>query len=275
MREPLSLRVTTYALLGLFVFMVALPLFWMVATALKSNKDLYEDFSYWPRRPTFEHFVRVIQRDDLLTNIRNSLAVATTTTVVTVVVSSFAAFSIVRYRYAGREWIGRLILFKYLLPTAMLFVPLYAIVVAGGLGNTLKSLMITYLSFTVPFCTWMLMGYFRSIPPELEEHAMVDGCTKLGALFRILFPLSAPGIVASAIFSFTLSWNEFLLALVFTSDQSTMTVPIKLSMMVVGDQYIWGQLMAGAVLASVPIAVLYFLAQRFVVQGLAAGAVKG
>jgi multiple sugar transport system permease protein len=275
MREPLSIRVTTYALLGIFVFLVAVPLFWMVATALKTNKDLYEDFSYLPRRPTLEHFVRVIQREDLLTNIRNSLAVATTTTAVTVVVSALAAFSIVRYRYRGREWVGRLILFKYLLPTAMLFVPLYAIVVSLGLGNTLKSLMLTYLSFTVPFCTWMLMGYFRSIPPELEEHAMVDGCTRIGALVRILIPLSAPGIVASAIFSFTLSWNEFLLALVFTSDQSTMTVPIKLSMMVVGDQYIWGQLMAGAVLASVPIAVLYFLAQRFVVQGLAAGAVKG
>jgi multiple sugar transport system permease protein len=275
MREPLSIRVTIYALLALFVLMVAVPLFWMVTTALKANKDLYEDFSYLPRRPTLEHFVRVIQRDDLLTNIRNSFVVASTTTVVTVLVSAFAAFSIVRYRYRGRDWVGRLILFKYLLPTAMLFVPLYAIVVALGLGNTLKSLMLTYLSFTVPFCTWMLMGYFRSIPPELEEHAMVDGCTKIGALFRILFPLSAPGIVASAIFSFTLAWNEFLLALVFTSDQSTMTVPIKLSMMVVGDQYIWGQLMAGAVLASVPIAILYFLGQRFVVQGLAAGAVKG
>jgi len=275
MREPLSIKVTTYALLALFVIMVGVPLFWMVTTALKANKDLYEDFSYLPRRPTLENFVRVIQRDDLLTNIRNSFVVASTTTVVTVLVSSFAAFSIVRYRYWGREWVGRLILFKYLLPTAMLFVPLYAIVVALGLGNTLKSLMLTYLSFTVPFCTWMLMGYFRIIPHELEEHAMVDGCTKLGALFRILFPLSAPGIVASAIFSFTLAWNEFLLALVFTSDQSTMTVPIKLSMMVVGDQYIWGQLMAGAVLASVPIAILYFLGQRFVVQGLAAGAVKG
>ena len=275
MREPLSIRATTYGLLALFVIMVAVPLFWMVTTALKSNKDLYEDFSYLPHRPTFEHFVRVIQRDDLLTNIWNSFAVASVTTVVTVVVSAFAAFSIVRYKYRGRDWVGRLILFKYLLPTAMLFVPLYAIVVAMGLGNTLKSLMLTYLSFTVPFCTWMLMGYFRSIPPELEEHAMVDGCSKIGALFRILFPLSAPGIVASAIFSFTLSWNEFLLALVFTSDQTTMTVPIKLSMMVVGDQYIWGQLMAGAVLASVPITILYFLGQRFVVQGLAAGAVKG
>jgi multiple sugar transport system permease protein len=275
MRDSLSIRASTYALLALFVFMVAVPLFWMLTTALKTNKELYEDFTYLPHRPTLVHFVRVIQRDGLLTNIWNSFAVASVTTAVTVVVSAFAAFSIVRYKYRGREWIGRFILFKYVLPTAMLFVALYAIVVALGLGNTLKSLMLTYLSITVPFCTWMLMGYFRSIPAELEEHAMVDGCTKIGALFRILLPLSAPGIVASAIFSFTLSWNEFLLALVFTSDQTTMTVPIKLSMMVVGDQYIWGQLMAGAVLATVPITILYFLGQRFVVQGLAAGSVKG
>jgi multiple sugar transport system permease protein len=134
--------------------------------------------------------------------------------------------------------------------------------------------MLTYLTFTIPFCTWMLMGYFRGMPAELEEQAMVDGCTKIGALIRILLPLSAPGLVASAIFSFTLAWNEFLLALVITMDQSTMTVPIKLTMMVVGDQYIWGQLMAGAVLASIPVAILYFVGQRFVVQGLAAGAVK-
>ena len=275
MRDPLSVKVLNYTLLAVFVLMVAIPLFWMVTTALKTNKALYEDFSYLPSRPTFEHFVRVVQREDLLRNIWNSFAVASTTTVVTVLVSALAAFSIVRYRYRGRDWMARVILFKYLLPTAMLFVPLYAIVVALGLGNTLKSLMLTYLSITVPFCTWMLMGYFRAIPAELEEHAMVDGCTRIGALFRILLPLSAPGIVAAAIFSFTLSWNEFLLALVFTSDHTTMTVPIKLSMMVVGDQYIWGQLMAGAILASVPITILYFIGQRFVVQGLSAGAVKG
>src|SRR2546427_11804014 len=274
MRETLSIRVTTYALLALFVVMVAVPLFWMVATSLKTNKDLYEDFTYLPRRPTLEHFVRVIQREDLLTNIRNSLAVAMTTTAVTVVVSALAAFSIVRYRYPGREWIGRIILFKYLLPSAMLFVPLYVIVTALGLGNTQQGLVLTYLTFTIPFCTWMLMGYFRGMPVELEEQAMVDGCSKIGAMLRILLPLSAPGLVASAIFSFTLAWNEFLLALVITMDQSTMTVPIKLSMMVVGDQYIWGQIMAGAVLAFIPVGILYFIGQRFVVQGLAAGAVK-
>jgi len=274
MRDTRASQVLTYALLAVFVVMVAVPLFWMVTTAIKTNQELYEDFSYFPQRPTVEHFVRVIVREQLLTNIRNSFSVAMTTTLITVVISSLAAYSIVRYRYPGRDWIGRLILFKYLLPSAMLFVPLYVIVTALGLGNTQQGLMLTYLTFTIPFCTWMLMGYFRGMPVELEEQAMVDGCTKIGAMLRILLPLSAPGLVASAIFSFTLAWNEFLLALVITMDQSTMTVPIKLSMMVAGDQYIWGQLMAGAVLASIPVAILYFIGQRFVVQGLAAGAVK-
>ena len=274
MRDTLTSKVVTYSLLAVFVIMVAVPLFWMVTTAIKTNKELYEDFSYFPQRPTLENFVRVIVREKLLTNIRNSFSVAMITTLITVIVSSLAAFSIVRYRYPGREWIGRIILFKYLLPSAMLFVPLYVIVTALGLGNTQQGLILTYLTFTIPFCTWMLMGYFRGMPVELEEQAMVDGCTKIGAMLRVLLPLSAPGLVASAIFSFTLAWNEFLLALVITMDQSTMTVPIKLSMMVAGDQYIWGQLMAGAVLASIPVGLLYFIGQRFVVQGLAAGAVK-
>lgn len=274
MRDTLGAKVVTYGLLAMFVIMVAVPLFWMVTTAIKTNKELYEDFSYFPQRPTLENFVRVIVREKLLTNIRNSFSVSMITTLITVIVSSLAAYSIVRYRYPGREWIGRIILFKYLLPSAMLFVPLYVIVTALGLGNTQQGLILTYLTFTIPFCTWMLMGYFRGMPVELEEQAMVDGCTKIGAMLRILLPLSAPGLVASAIFSFTLAWNEFLLALVITMDQSTMTVPIKLSMMVVGDQYIWGQLMAGAVLASIPVGILYFIGQRFVVQGLAAGAVK-
>ena len=274
MRDTLGAKVVTYGLLAVFVIMVAVPLFWMVTTAIKTNKELYEDFSYFPQRPTLENFVRVIVREKLLTNIRNSFSVAMITTLITVIVSSLAAYSIVRYRYPGREGIGRIILFKYLLPSAMLFVPLYVIVTALGLGNTQQGLILTYLTFTIPFCTWMLMGYFRGMPVELEEQAMVDGCTKIGAMLRILLPLSAPGLVASAIFSFTLAWNEFLLALVITMDQSTMTVPIKLSMMVVGDQYIWGQLMAGTVLASIPVGILYFIGQRFVVQGLAAGAVK-
>ncbi|ETX04808.1 MAG: hypothetical protein ETSY2_26660, partial [Candidatus Entotheonella gemina] len=222
MQDSISTKLLTYGFLFLFVFMVAVPLYWMVTTAIKTNKELYEEFSYIPRKLTLENFVRVIVREELLTNIRNSFSVAMSTTLFTVIVSAMAAFSIVRYRYPGRDWIGRVILFKYLLPSAMLFIPLYVIVTALGLGNTQMGLMLTYLTFTIPFCTWMLMGYFRGMPVELEEQAMVDGCTKIGALLRILLPLSAPGLVASAIFSFTLAWNEFLLALVITMDQSTM-----------------------------------------------------
>jgi multiple sugar transport system permease protein len=174
MRDTWASQTVTYGLLAIFVALVAIPLFWMVTTAIKTNKELYEDFSYFPHRPTLENFTRVVVREGLLTNIRNSFTVATVTTLITVIVSALAAFSIVRYRYRGREWIGRLILFK---------------------------LILTYLTFTIPFCTWMLMGYFRGMPVELEEQAMVDGCTKLGAMLRILLPLSAPGLVASAIFS--------------------------------------------------------------------------
>lgn len=274
MGDTRASKLLTYGFLALFVAMVAIPLYWMVTTAIKTNKELYEDFSYFPRQATLENFQRVIGREGILANIRNSFTVAMSTTIITVIVSAMAAYSIVRYRYPGRDWIGRIILFKYLLPSAMLFVPLYVIVTALGIGNTQQGLVLTYLTFTIPFCTWMMMGYFRGVPIELEEQAMVDGCTKMGAMLRVLLPLSAPGLVAAAIFSFTLAWNEFLLALVITTDQRTMTVPIKLSMMVVGDQYIWGQLMAGAVLASIPVGVLYFIGQRFVVQGLAAGAVK-
>jgi multiple sugar transport system permease protein len=274
MGDTRASKLLTYGFLALFVAMVAIPLYWMVTTAIKTNKELYEDFSYFPRQTTLENFQRVIGREGLLANIRNSFTVAMSTTIITVIISAMAACSIVRYRYRGRDWIGRIILFKYLLPSAMLFVPLYVIVTALGIGNTQQGLVLTYLTFTIPFCTWMMMGYFRGVPIELEEQAMVDGCTKMGAMLRVLLPLSAPGLVAAAIFSFTLSWNEFLLALVITTDQRTMTVPIKLSMMVVGDQYIWGQLMAGAVLASIPVGVLYFIGQRFVVQGLSAGAVK-
>lgn len=274
MGDTRASKLLTYGFLALFVAMVAIPLYWMVTTAIKTNKELYEDFSYFPRQATLENFQRVIGREGILANIRNSFTVAMSTTIITVIVSAMAAYSIVRYRYPGRDWIGRIILFKYLLPSAMLFIPLYVIVTALGIGNTQQGLVLTYLTFTIPFCTWMMMGYFRGVPIELEEQAMVDGCTKMGAMLRVLLPLSAPGLVAAAIFSFTLAWNEFLLALVITTDQRTMTVPIKLSMMVVGDQYIWGQLMAGAVLASIPVGVLYFIGQRFVVQGLAAGAVK-
>lgn len=254
---------------------VSLPLYSMVVTAFKTDREIYDEFSYIPRRPTLVQFERVIVGDRFFVNIRNSIIVATTATVVAVLMSVLAAFAVVRLRFHGRIWVARLILFKYLLPTSLIYIPLFLVVNGLGLANTLQSLIFTYLSFSIPFATWLLMGYFRGIPPELEEQAMIDGCSRLGAMFRVLLPIAAPGVVAAAIFTFTGAWNEFLLALVFINRPDLQTVPVKLSGMIVGDQYIWGAIMAGAILASLPVILLYFLAQRFVVAGLAAGAVKG
>src|SRR5215212_1798626 len=254
---------------------VSLPLYSMVVTSIKTDKEIYDDFTYIPRSPTLAQYQRVIERERFLTNIRNSVIVATTSTVIAVTMSVLAAYAVVRLRFHGRVWVARLILFKYLLPTTLIYIPLFLVVNGLGLANTLQSLIFTYLSFSIPFATWLLMGYFRGIPPELEEQAMIDGCSRLGAMFRVLLPIASPGVVAAAIFTFTGAWNEFLLALVFINRQELQTVPVKLSSMIVGDQYVWGSIMAGAVLASLPVVVLYFFAQRFVVSGLAAGAVKG
>src|SRR3954452_3124353 len=262
------------AIIVLTIF-VSLPLYSMVLTAFKTDKEIYDDFTYFPHQPTLIQFERVIVKESIFVNIRNSLIVATTATVVAVTMSVLAAYAVVRLRFRGRVWVARLILFKYLLPTTLIYIPLFLVINALGLANTLQSLIFTYLSFSIPFATWLLMGYFRGIPPELEEQAMIDGCSRMGAMMRVLLPIAAPGVVAAAISTFTGAWNEFLLALVFINRPDLQTVPVKLAGMIVGDQYVWGAIMAGAMLASLPVVVLYFLAQRFVVSGLAAGAVKG
>ncbi|MFN8524966.1 MAG: carbohydrate ABC transporter permease [Chloroflexota bacterium] len=258
--------------MGLFV---ALPLYNMVITAFKTDKEIYDDFSYYPRQPSIVQFQRVIVGERFLTNIRNSFIVASTSTVVSILMSALAAFAVVRLRFRGRVWVARMILFKYLLPTSLIYIPLFIVINSLSLANTLQSLIFTYLSFSIPFATWLLMGYFRGIPPDLEEQAMIDGCSRIGAMLRVLLPIAAPGVIAAAIFTFTGAWNEFLLALVFINKPDLQTVPVKLSGMIVGDQYVWGMIMAGALLSSLPVVILYFLAQRFVVSGLAAGAVKG
>ena len=195
-------------------------------------------------------------------------------TLVSVFISCLAAYSLVRLKYRARDWAGRLILFSYLTPSSLLFIPLAVIIARLQLGNTLHGLIFVYLTFSAPLSTWLLMGFFRSIPIDLEEQAMVDGATRLGSLFRILLPLVAPGLVAVSVFTFTGAWNELLLALIFTTSPSNWTVPVAVQYLITGDVFRWGLIMAASVSAAVPVMVLYYLAQRFVVQGLAAGAVK-
>ena len=205
--------------------------------------------SLWPHNVTGDNYRVLIDEKDFLTNIKNSLIVAGSVTIVSVIMSSFAAYSIVRFKYRFKGLIGRLILFAYLTPVSLLFIPLSIIIARLNLGNSLFGLVVVYLAFSIPLSTWLLSGYFRGVPADLEEQALVDGSGRLGALFRILLPLSAPGLVAVAIFTFTGAWNELLLALIFITSEDKRTVPLALNYLITGDVFLWGPIMAGAVLS--------------------------
>jgi multiple sugar transport system permease protein len=264
-----------YTLLALLALVILFPIYYMLVISLKLPKDIYRTPSLLPYGATLANYIDLLTKQDFLVNIRNSLIVATSATAVSVFISALAAYSLVRLRYRYRDWVGRLIPFTYLTPAALLFIPLSVIVTRLHLGNTLHGLIFVYLTFSTPLSTWLLMGFFRSIPADLEEQAMVDGATRLQALFRILLPLSTPGIIAVSVLTFTNAWNELLLALIFITSPEKQTVPVALQYLITGDVFRWGLIMAGSVTAAIPVMLLYYLSQRFVVQGLAAGAVKG
>ncbi len=268
-------KIAIYLILGVVFLIIIFPIYWMLTISLKLPRDIYRTPSLWPHTVTMENYRILIDKKGFLTNIKNSLIVAGSVTFVSVFVSAFAAYSVVRFKYRFRGLIGRLILFAYLTPVSLLFIPLSIIIARLHLANSLFGLIVVYLTFSIPLSTWLLSGYFRGVPADLEEQALVDGSGRLGALFRILLPLSAPGLVAVSIFTFTGAWNELLLALIFITSESKRTVPLGLNYLITGDVFLWGPIMAGAVLSSLPVIVLYFLAQRFMVAGMTAGSVKG
>jgi multiple sugar transport system permease protein len=267
--------VFTYGVMLVVALIILFPVYWMFTISLKLPREIYRLPSLWPNAPTWDNYRELIVEKGYLINVRNSLIVAGSVTLVSLFIASLAAYSMVRFRYRWRGLVGRLILFGYLMPTSLLFIPLSIIVARLHLGNSLHGLIIVYLTFSIPLSTWLLTGYFRGVPAELEEQAMVDGATRMGALLKIVLPLSAPGIVAIGIFTFTAAWNELLLALIFITSEDLRTVPLGLNYLITGDVFLWGPIMAGAVVASLPVIILYFLAQRFMVQGLTAGSVKG
>jgi multiple sugar transport system permease protein len=271
----LQQKILYYALLILLAIVILFPIYYMISISLKMPRDIYRAPSLLPVNATLQNYVDLFTKQGFLINIRNSLFVSGMATLISVFISCLAAYSLVRLKYRYRDWIGRLILFAYLTPSALLFIPLAVIIARLGLGNTHQGLIFVYLTFSAPLSTWLMMGYFRSIPADLEEQAMVDGATRLVALFRIVLPLAAPGLVAVSVFTFTGAWNELLLALIFITSPRLHTVPVSVSYLITGDVFRWGLIMAGSVSAAVPVMVLYYLAQRFVVQGLATGAVKG
>jgi multiple sugar transport system permease protein len=269
-------RIRLYVLLAIYILVVSFPFYYMVLTSLRAQKDVYnKEAMLVPVNLILDNYGIVIGSTNMTTWLTNSVIVGVVSSAIAVVIGTLAAYSLARLRFFGSATLARSVLFMYLVPSSLLFIPLFLIINNIGLRNTLWALILTYLTFNVPFCTWMLLGYFRTIPMELEDAARIDGCSRMGVLGRIILPLSAPGLVTAFIFSFTNSWNEFLYAAVMTSRSELRTIPVGLYSFQIADILLWGQLMAAAILATVPVLVLYMLVQRFVVQGLTAGSVKG
>ncbi len=276
--ESLPRRVVTvYVPLVLFLILLLFPFYWMVVTpSIKPDGELLsrEGNPFWVSSPTLAHFKKLLFDTQYPEWMLNTLIVSVVSTLVSLVASVLAAYAIERLRFRGSRQVGLCIFLAYLVPPSILFIPLAAIVFKLGLYDTRWALILTYPTFLIPFCTWLLMGYFRSIPHELEECALIDGATRWQVLTKIILPLAVPGLISAGIFAFTLSWNEFIYALTFVSSSEIKTVPVGvITELVEGDVYHWGALMAGALLGSLPVAVLYSFFVEYYVSGMT-GAVK-
>jgi multiple sugar transport system permease protein len=271
-------KVAVHLMLLPFLIFALFPFYHMTLTSLKQDRELY-DRNATPliisQGATLQHYSKLLWESAFLTWTKNSLLVTILATTASVVVGTIAAYALSRLKFVGVGSFGTGIFVTYLVPTSLLFLPLAQVVNWIGLADSKWALVVTYPTFLVPFCTWLLMGYFRTVPKEIEECAMVDGATRVQALLRIILPIAIPGLVCAVLFAFTLSWNEFIYALTFTTSSEQITASVGItSELIRGDIYFWGQLMAGAVLGSVPIVILYVFFLDYYVSGLTAGAVK-
>jgi multiple sugar transport system permease protein len=269
--------ITVYLPLSIFVIVLLFPFYWMAITAIKPNAELYDYKTYnpfWVSSPTLDNIKRLLFQTDYPQWLLTTMTVATVATVLSLFSSVLAAYAIQRLKFKGSQYVGLAIYLAYLVPPSILFIPMATLIFQLGLFDSQWALILTYPTFLIPFCTWLLIGYFKSIPYELEECAMIDGATRLQILWQITLPLALPGLISAGIFAFTLSWNEFIYALAFIQSAEKKTVPVAvLTQLVEGDVYHWGSLMAGALLGSIPVALLYSFFVDYYVASLT-GAVK-
>ncbi len=252
-----------------------LPIYWIGVTSLKPEREIYAlPPTLVPAAPTLAHYATVLFKTRFPQFVRNSFIVALLATIASVTIGTLAAYALTRIRFAGRSLVARGIVAAYLLPPALLFIPLFIVLQRLGMIDSLAGLVLAYLTFTVPFSTWMLIGYIRTIPTELDEAACIDGAGRLQTLVRVLIPVAAPGIAIVALFAFTQAWNEFLYALIYVYSDAARTLTSGLVGMMMGDVFIWGQLMAASMVAVAPVLAIYVVAQRYLVEGLASGSVK-
>jgi multiple sugar transport system permease protein len=271
-----ALKGTGNLLLAVMLVWTLVPFYWMVATSLKADREIYGfEATLVPHHPTLAAYRRLFAQTPFLKYVRNSTVIAVSTTVASLVFGCLGAYALARLRFPGRALVARGLVFTYLVPPSLLFIPLFAVMSTLRLTDSHEGLILAYLGFTVPFCTWLLMGYFRSVPLELEEAALVDGCSRMGSLLRVILPMSLPALAVVAFFSFTQAWNEFLYAQVFVNSVEVRTVTTGLTLFIVEDVFFWGPMMGAAFLATIPPVAIYLVFQRWVVKGLTLGAVKG
>ena len=268
-------RVISFAVITILFVMVLFPLYFMVTTSFKFESEIYSELTWIPRDPTLTNYRDAIVNFHIPLYLRNTLTVALTTTVIVVLISVLAAYSLTRLRFPGRAAMARGVLFVYLIPGSLMLIPMYLIIVKIGLKDSFSGLVVPNMSFSVPFCTWLMMGYLRSISTEIEEASLIDGCTRMMSLRYIVIPLSVPAIITASIFIFNNVWNEYIFALVLAQDDAHKMISVGLANFYRSDYYMVGPMMAGSLIAMTPVVILYILAQRYVVTGLAAGAVKG
>lgn len=269
--------VTVWLPLSLFLIVLLFPFYWMAITTFKPNNELYnyaDNNPFWVSSPTLQNINKLLFQTDYPQWLMVTMGVAVAATFISIAASVLAAYAIQRLRFRGSDWVGLAIYLAYLVPPSILFIPLATMVFKLGLFDSPLALILTYPTFLIPFCTWLLIGYFKSIPYELEECALIDGASRLQILRRITLPLAVPGLISAGIFAFTLSWNEFIYALAFIQSSEKKTVPVAvLTQLVQGDDYQWGALMAGALFGSIPVALLYSFFVEYYVSSLT-GAVK-
>jgi multiple sugar transport system permease protein len=268
-----------YANMVPFVAFALFPFYYMVITSLKKDAELYnlQSIPFLIQTGVItDHYSYLFFKTEFWTWMKNSLIISVTATTASLLIAIMAGYSLARLRYRGVASFGTAVFITYLVPPTLLFLPLSQVVVWLGISDSIWALIVTYPTFLVPFSTWLLMGYFRTIPREVEECALVDGASRMQTLYRIVLPMAIPGIVCVTLFGFTLTWNEFTYALTFVSQTANKTAVVGVTAdLIRGDIFYWGSLMAGAVVASLPIVVVYVWFLDYYVSGLTAGAVKG
>ncbi len=274
-RRNIRFSIFKYSVLALVLVFVAFPLYYMISVSFRTQSSMFTNPSYLPVDLRMKNYDFALHSRDFIKSLMNSLIVAGVATTIAVLFSVMAAYSLTILRFKGRDTLGKVIVIAFLTPGALLFIPLAAIAANFHMSNTLRGLIFVYLSFTVPLGTYLLIGFFKNLVGELEEAARVDGATRLEALWYILLPLIAPGLVSVAILTFTAAWNELLYSLVINISPSMRTLPVAILNLSTADETPLSLIMAYSTIAAAPVLVLYFVGQRFIVEGLQAGAVKG